>query len=143
MPSDAGDFDDQDQSEVFDEDNTNLDEARIFGGEDVETLEELPDVFDVTTALGDEDDDEALIGEDLDDQQIIDLEQDLDDEDDKDQDPDLVDGISASSPDEVELEYVGDLTDVAHARSGAQPFESKRLSDADLRDLDYMEEEKE
>jgi hypothetical protein len=136
---DAGEFDDQDQAEVFDEDNTNLDEVRTFGGEDVETLEELPDVYDVTSALGDEDDDAALIGEDLDDQDIIDLEQDLDDEDDKDQDPEFQDGLAASSADEVELEYVGDLTDLAHARSAAQPFESRTLSDADLRDLHYSE----
>ena len=63
-------LDEQDQSEVFDEDNQSDD-----GGE-MRTLEELPDVFDVTRAAGDEDDDEALIGEELDDDEIIDLEAD-------------------------------------------------------------------
>lgn len=137
---DAGEYDDQDQSEVFDEDNTNLDELRSFGGEDAETLEELPDVFDVTSAEGDEDDDEALIGEELDDDEIVELEQDAD-PDDEYEDPELQDGLAASAPDEVELEYVGDLNDLAHARSAAQPFESRRLSDSDLRELHYQDQE--
>ncbi len=136
---DAGEYDDQDQSEVFDEDNTNLDEIRSFGGEDVETLEELPDVYDVTSAEGDEDDDDGLIGEDLDDDEIVELERDAEDDSDS-EDPDLQDGLGASDPDEVELEYVGDLTDLAHARSAAQPFESRALSDADLRELHYRDE---
>jgi hypothetical protein len=61
--------DEQDGAEVFDEDNQNLE-----GGGDMLTLEELPDVLDVTHAAGDDDDDEALIGEDLDDDEIIRLE---------------------------------------------------------------------
>jgi hypothetical protein len=76
MPTDlSGDYDPQDQSEVYDEDNQLLDgEGEI----DLErrAFEELPDVYDVTTAAGDRDDDEALIGEDLDDDDIIDLEAD-------------------------------------------------------------------
>ena len=136
---DAGGFDEQDQAEVFDEDNTNLDELRSFGREDAETLEELPDVFDVTSAQGDEDDDDALIGDDLTDQEIVDLETDAEDDSDY-EDPDLQDGLAVASPDEVELEYVGDLTDLAHARSAAQPFESRLLSDADLRALHYRDE---
>ena len=63
--------DDQDGAEVFDEDNQNLE-----NGGDMRTLEELPDVLDVTHAAGDDDDDEALIGEELDDDQIIQLEAD-------------------------------------------------------------------
>lgn len=61
-------WDEQDQSEVFDEENQSLE-----GGE-MRTLEELPDVLDVTRAAGDEDEDEALIGEELDDDEIIALE---------------------------------------------------------------------
>lgn len=136
---DAGDYDEQDKSEVFDEDNTNLDELRSFGGEDVETLEELPDVYDVTSAEGDEDDEEALIGDDLDDDEIVALSEDLGDE--EYEDPELSEGLTASSENEVELEYVGDLNDLAHARSAAQPFESRNLSDDDLRDLHYRQKE--
>ena len=66
-----GGWDDQDGAEVFDEDNQNLD-----NGGDMRTLEELPDVLDVTRASGDDDDDEAKIGEELDDDEIIQLETD-------------------------------------------------------------------
>jgi hypothetical protein len=78
MPTDlSGDYDPQDQSEVFDEDNYSLDGAGDIDSE-MRTFEELPDVYDVTTAAGDRDDDEALIGEELDDADIIDLEADAD-----------------------------------------------------------------
>lgn len=70
-----GDWDGQDQSEIFDEDNQNLDEAGGPGAE-MRTFEELPDVLDVTSAVGDADDDAALIGEELDDDEIIRLESD-------------------------------------------------------------------
>lgn len=69
------DFDDQDQSEVFDEDNQSLDGAGDISA-DMMTLEELPDVIDVTSAVGDADDDAALFAEDLDDDDIIALEAD-------------------------------------------------------------------
>jgi hypothetical protein len=68
-----GGWDEQDQSEVFDEDNQSLDEG---GSPDAEmrTFEELPEVLDMTSAVGDADDDAALIGEELDDDEIIELE---------------------------------------------------------------------
>jgi len=75
------DWDGQDGAEVFDEDNQNLE-----NGGDMRTLEELPDVLDVTRAAGDDDDDEALIGEELDDDEIIDLEADAAEADDDDDD---------------------------------------------------------
>lgn len=68
-PDMDNDWDGQDGAEVFDEDNQNLE-----NGGDMRTLEELPDVYDVTSAAGDDDDDEALIGEELDDEEIIGLE---------------------------------------------------------------------
>lgn len=164
---DAG-YDPQDQSEVYDEDNTNIDEQRD-GGPDREQFEDLVDVFDVTRAEGDEDDDEALIGEDLDDEEIVALERDsdqgdadledddillrdsveLDEEEDLlgmadvgDEDADEVDGIGELADDEVELEYAGDLNDLAGAESAAQDLESIReLSNEDLQDLDYRDEE--
>jgi hypothetical protein len=70
-PDMDSDWDGQDGAEVYDEDNQNLE-----NGGDMRTLEELPDVLDVTRAAGDDDDDEALIGEDLDDDEIIRLETD-------------------------------------------------------------------
>ena len=164
---DAG-YDPQDQSEVYDEDNTNIDEMRD-GGPDAEQFEDLVDVFDVTRAVGDEDDDAALIGEELDDEEIVALERDsdqddadledddvllrdaveLDEEEDLEgladvgeEDLDEVDGISELADDEVELEYAGDLNDLAGAESAAQDLESTReLSNEDLQDLDYRDEE--
>lgn len=62
-------WDEQDGAEALDEDVVGKD------GE-LRTFEELPDVLDVTQAEGDADDDDALIAEELDDDEIIDLEQD-------------------------------------------------------------------
>lgn len=64
-------WDGQDGAEALDEDVVGKD------GE-LRTFEELPDVLDVTQAEGDADDDDALIGEDLDDDEIIDLEEEAD-----------------------------------------------------------------
>ncbi len=65
----ANDMEDPDLAETFDEDNQN-----VAGEGDMKTFEQLPRVLDVTTAEGDADDDDALIGEDLDDDEIIALE---------------------------------------------------------------------
>jgi hypothetical protein len=161
------DADSQDLAEVFDEDNTNTESQRLGGAEDGEQVEDLVDVFDVTKAVGDADDDEALIGEELDDDEIIDLAGDEDDdEDDEDEtdedtlrgpepddeddadllgsldeeDKDLVDGVDRPPAQDVNLTYVGDLNDVANAHSAAQRYESKTLSDEDLAELDYKED---
>ena len=161
---DTPDFDDQDVAEVFDEDNTNI-ESRRQGHEDAEQFEDIPDVYDVTTRVGDNDDDEAEIGDDLDDDEIVQeaSDQDDDDEDLQDDDlagrhgeglsaenpddendlgpddPDLVDGIGEGEPDEVELTYAGDLNNVQGATSGAADMESDELSDDDIRELDYKD----
>jgi hypothetical protein len=157
------DFDEQDQSEVFDEDNTNPTERGP--GEDAEQFEDLLDVYDVTTAVGDDDDDEAAIGEEMDDDEIVaaaadedddDLEDDdlaardgtsFHEEDDLDaisdvgdEDLDELDGVAVLDGDEVELEYIGDLNDLEGASSAAQGLESDNLSDSDLRELDYKDE---
>jgi|SRR5436190_2569506 hypothetical protein len=82
MVSDVdGGWDGQDGAEVFDEDNQNLE-----NGGDMRTLEELPDVLDVTHAAGDDNDEDALIGEELDDDEIIALEADSAEADDEDDD---------------------------------------------------------
>jgi hypothetical protein len=156
--------DDQDRSEVFDEDNTN--DPDRGPGLEAEQFEDLPDVFDATSAVGDDDDDEALIGDELDDDDIValardnnddmdDLEEDdlvrrdefrFDDENDlpdvadPEEDPDDRDGVAVLASDEVELEYAADVDDRRGARSAAQPLESDRLSDSDLRELDYKDE---
>ena len=64
------DGDDQEMAETLDEETLGIEDDRR------ETFEELPDLLDVTSAVGDADDDDALIAEDLDDDEIIDLEED-------------------------------------------------------------------
>lgn len=64
-------YDEQDRAEALDEDMVGRD------GE-LRTFEELPDVLDVTTAVGDADDDDGLTAEELDDSEIVDLEEQAD-----------------------------------------------------------------
>jgi len=157
------DIDAQDLAEVFDEDNTNTESQRLGGAEDGEQVEDLVDVFDVTKAVGDADDEDALIGEDLDDDEIIDLardkEEDEDDEDEIDEDTlrgpepddeddaDLIGSLDEADDDlgdrvytpprgDVDLTFVGDMSDVGGAHSAAQRYESKILSDQDLAEDD-------
>jgi hypothetical protein len=141
-----GDGDAQDVAEVYDEDNTNIEALRQSRGEDAEQFEDLPDVFDSTRADGDEDDEDE-------DEEDFD-EDDLEDENDEawtrdprdreeraddDEDEDLDDRLEPADPDEVDLEYAGDLMDTAGARSSAADMESDSLSDEDLRALHYKE----
>jgi hypothetical protein len=160
------DVDAQDLAEVFDEDNTNTENQRLGGAEDGEQVEDLVDVFDVTKAVGDADDEDALIGEDLDDDEIVDLaRQDDDDQDDEaqidedtlrgpepededdadsvaslsDDDDDLIDGVDRPPRNDVNLAFVGDMNEAAGAHSAAQRYESKTLSNEDLAALDYKE----
>lgn len=154
-----GDWDPQDQAEVLDEDNQSLDGAGDANAE-FRTFEELPDVYDVTTAIGDKDEqsaeflDEADFDEELIDDEDLEVDEDSPDEVevyadnddafedvDAEDDPDARDGVAALAGDEVELEYAGDMYDLEHARSSAKPFESTReLSDADLVELGYKDE---
>ena len=158
--TDLPELDDQDQSEIFDEDNTNLDEDRYLG-EDRETAEELPDVYDATSAVGDNDDDEAEIGDDMDDDDIVQSEIDQNADDDDLEDDDLytrdaaaydgqadptdltddadADTVDAGSSDEIELVFAGDLNNVMGAGSSARDMESDTLSDSDLKELHYKE----
>jgi len=149
--ADLDGFDEQDQSEVFDEDNTNPQERGP--GEEAEQFEDLLDVYDVTTAVGDDDDDDALIADELDDDDIIaasdddgDSESDADEgarssfDDDQDEtrqsdDSDALE-IAAHRADEVELEYVGDLNDVDGAASAAQAYEADTGSDDESAEAD-------
>ena len=156
--------DEQDQAEAFDEDNFNLDGSGDDSGE-FKTFEELPDVFDVTRALGDADVDEALVAEDADeieDEELDDLELEYDDEAEDDrlsedvedepednetyddeEDNDEVDGLVAQAPDEAEVEYVENLDDTSsNAGRAARHLESRgELSNEDLEELGYREGE--
>ncbi len=142
--------DDQDQSEVFDEDNTNIDELRT-GGPDLEALEELPEVYDATSAVGDDDDDEALIAEEMSDAEIVAAERESNQDDADIEDDNLfrrgaqaylaqpASGLGRGGSDEVELVYAGDLSNAQGAAASARDMESDVLSDRDLEELDYKE----
>jgi hypothetical protein len=150
--SDTYDYDDQDQSEVFDEDNT---EGQPADGREVEfkTFEELPDVFDVTSRVGDARDIEELDAADFDEDAIDDedleeedevVDDDVYDETDEEDvmDLDEADGVTAQASDEVEIVYQADVTDRRGAQSSAAHFESRgELETDDLEDLGYVDEE--
>lgn len=148
MPSDDYGRDEQDQAEIFDEDN--FDEDGGGPDADMKTLEELPEVFDVTRALGDSEDedefDEAAFDED-----------DLDAEDDSDYaaaatledrpentDMAFVDGRFApqtAQSDEADLVFTDDLdglTDLSAEEADAYESEGE-LSDETVADLGYGE----
>src|ERR1700712_5269280 len=112
-------FDAQDTAEVLDE--TNLTED----GEDLANFDEIADVYDVTTALGDsrdvvasdedEFDETALDDEDTEDDEDVDdaLRDDLESEPEDDEiDPDEIDegdGVTRAGARDVDLQFGGDL----------------------------------
>lgn len=111
-----GDWDGQDQSEVLDEDNQNPDAAGGAGNE-MRTFDELVDVQDVTQAEGDADAEAALIAEELDDDEVVQLDSDQDMADFEDDDlaermpealdgddPDLMDTAAVYLPEESTLD---------------------------------------
>ena len=78
-PEVDGEADDQDAAEAFDEETLGV------GDDGRGTFEELPDLLDVTSAEGDEDDEAAQIAEEMEDQEIVEADADqalADDEDD-------------------------------------------------------------
>jgi hypothetical protein len=116
--------DDQDRAEVLDETNLTDDGAELANFDDID------DVYDVTTADGDEDDDDDEFDEDepVDDD---DLEAERDDEGlDIEREP-----LAASADDEED-----DMNDIP---TSGQPtrFESDHLSDEEIKALGYSEEE--
>ncbi len=145
-------FDAQDQAETFDE--TNLNDDAEFN-----TLEDLPDVYDATQALGDsrdlealdadELDPEALDDEDLEDDEDLDddlrdsLEDQEEDDDIDDDDLDADDGVDRLELDEVDLESVADVdAETDPDDENEADYESENLSDDDLKDLGYQGEGK-
>lgn len=123
--------DDQEQSEVFDEDNQNLDGEGQISPMDMRTLEELPDVLDVTAVESDDDDEVMTAGEDEEDYAELPVfDRALADEG----------PIEAAADDEVELIDGGDLNEVPfEVRGEMASFEADTLDDDDLEDLDYAE----
>lgn len=138
---DTDGYDEQDQSEAFDE--THLDDE---GDGDI-PFDLAPDVMDVTHADGDEDledvDEDDLtsargVDEDADDDRLADAPDasaGLDDDD-------LDDPAAALEGDEVELAYTGAIDELRGAQSSAAHFEPRaELADDDVADLGYGPED--
>lgn len=159
--NDQPDFDEQDQSEAFDESNLigdDLGETRSFAdGDKRQVFEDLPDVPDLLEADGDRDDDEALaldadefdpdaIGDaDMEDDHELayhaataDREDDIDglgDEDSYDDDQldasDLIEGLDES---------VMDADAVEGGEDDFTDFQSRGVADDDLKRMGYAED---
>ena len=167
MPDVDDGFDPQDEAEVFDETH-GLDEDPT--GADPDNVDgdpaELTDVYDVTSALGDvdEDEDEDETADDYDDEDLdeldLDDDEDADEDDDDDLDDDLEDAPEAdaragldrlidrtaerAAPIEPSLSYVEDLDAVTNPRDDdVEKYETTRqLSDEQLADLGYLQDRK-
>ena len=131
--------DEQDKAEVYDEDN--FDDADPgFDFAEMKTFEEIPDVFDVTARADDSDEDESLIGEELDDEDIIEIELDTEDEDEdaEHETEDVDEQGELHLAGEVELIDAGDM-DGASTRTAKENryLDSNRLDDKDIEDLGY------
>lgn len=133
-------LDDQDQSEVFDEDNNDISETGGVTNE-FKTFEEMPDVIDLTSADGDEEDaDFDEEDQDLDDSLGADgVEPEADARYGEDaariNETDL--GADAAGEGEIELVYAGLMEDTRGAQASAAHWEAKTLSDDDIEDLGY------
>jgi hypothetical protein len=163
MPDVDNGSDPQDEAETFDETHGMDEDPTGAYADDVDgDPAELTDVFDVTSALGDADDDED--NDEADDYDDDDLKAlDLDDEEDADEDDDddLDDGLEGEAeydaragldrlidrtaergaPAEPGLSYVGDLDAITNPRDDdVEKYETTRqLSDEQLADLGYLE----
>lgn len=158
------DLESQDQAETFDESNVVGGEGDVsLGGdspvvpaEDMRTFEELPDVEDVTRAIGDDDDDAALAldADEFDEDSVTDADFEEDDELDyraaTEEHEDDLDGLGpedgfdddrldAHSEIEGLGEEVGDAGSVSGGEDDFTNFQSKALDDDDLRRLGYAD----
>jgi hypothetical protein len=159
------DFDPQDQAETFDESNVVGGEGDVsLGGdspvtpaEDMRTFEELPDVEDVTQAVGDADDDEAIAldADEFDPDAITDSDFEEDDELDyhasTDEHEDDLDGLGPEdgfnedrldTRSEIEglAEDVEDADSVSGGEDDFTNFQSRKVDDEDLKRLGYSED---
>lgn len=150
--SDSDDFDSQDQSEAFDEDNTVGDDSL---SDELRTFEELPEVEDYTSADGDRDDDEALaLDADEFDPDAVD---DADLEEDHELDyraatAEREDDLDGQGPDDsfdearilkTEIDGLDEVRDASEAEGSEDDvtdFQSKTVSDDDLERMGYAEE---
>jgi hypothetical protein len=152
ITSDIDGYDDQDGAEAFDE--TNLDDAEEMN--EMRTFEEMPEVLDMTTAVGDRDDDEALAldADEFDEDAIDDADFEEDDELDyraatEDREDDLdglgpEDGYDEDVLADGQIEGLEEEVRDAGAVSGGEDdftnFQSKGLSDEDLQKMGYAED---
>jgi hypothetical protein len=156
MPDIDDGADAQDEAEIFDE--TNREDELTLGGEDLTDDPDVArDIYDVTSAIGDADDDryamdaadagpEDLDGADFEDDEDDDdnLDNDLEDEPEGDEPDSIDDPVDAaagpSRAGEPDLTYLADLDSVTRPRDDeAEKYESTRpLSDAQLRGLGYL-----
>ena len=161
--SDNEDFDGQDLAETFDESMTVGGEGDVaLGGEsplavgeDMRTFEEMPDVYDVTSRLGDRDADEELAfdADEFDEDAIDDEGEDDNELDygavDAEHEDDL-DGLGAeagagydedqfSARDIDGLDEVRDAGEVSGGEDDVSNFQSKGLDDERLTEMGYAE----
>jgi hypothetical protein len=159
MPDVDDEFDPQDEAEVFDETHGADEDPTGADADDVDAdPDELTDVYDVTSALGDadDDDDDGETADDYDDDDLADLELDEDEDLDEALDDDLEYAAEAdaragldrlidrtaerAAPNEPHLAYVGNLDAVTNPRDDdAEKYETTReLSDEQLAELGYL-----
>jgi hypothetical protein len=128
MPADI-DYDDQDGAEVLDETNLTDD------GEGIANFDELDDVYDVTQAEGDADEDDEDLDDLLDDEDLEDIDDDLEGErDDEGQDIEREPLNAIAGDDEDPQNLVSDDDD------SAADFESTELAEDDIESLGYAKE---
>lgn len=161
--SDA-EFDPQDQAEAHDESNLVGGEGdhggrvRTFGeGDDMRTFEELPEVMDMTQAVGDrsEDAEVALDADEFDEDAFGDGDLDDEDEDayaagsadsdiyDDESSEDVVDDFDEDRVSAEEIEGLSEVRDADEATGGEDDFtnfQSKNVGDEDLRRMGYLDD---
>ncbi|HWW25230.1 MAG TPA: primosomal protein [Caulobacter sp.] len=128
MSSDT-DYDSQDTAETLDETNLTDD------GEDIANFDELDDVYDVTQAEGDADEDDEEVDDLLDDEDFEDIDDDLEGERD-DEGLDIErEPLAAIAGDDRDLE-----DSVSDDDDSAADFESTELAEDDIESLGYAKE---
>src|SRR5947207_1287932 len=123
MPDLNDEADPQDGAEVLDEDNLDLAEER----NEMRTFEEIPDVLDVTQAVGDRDDDEALAldADEFEEDAISDADLEEDDE---------LDYRAATE------EHEDDLDGLGPQNAAADSYDEDHVSARDIEGLDQVED---
>jgi hypothetical protein len=141
--NDADGYDDQDNAEALDE--THFDEDRA----ELRTFEDLVDVFDETQRVGDAEDDPALDAGTFDPDEAIDPDE-LEGDDEAREflaadETDLADEQDGFDEDRIDGDTIDGLDEVADANlvSGGEDdftnFQSKGVSDADLKRMGYAD----